>query len=141
MPFSYVKHANDVELDAGDTAEEALQSGVQGLIELIVDPGTVRPAYTSKFEVEGGDFEQLFAHLMAEVLAIKDETGQYFQKFELDRFDNDGEVLRAKGTLWGEPFDPRRHDVLNQIKGVAGTSARRLDGNGIAVHCVLALES
>ncbi len=141
MPFNYVEHANDVELDAGDTAEEALQSGVQELIELMVDPGTVRPEHTSRFEVEGDDFENLFSNLMAEVLAVKNETGQCFQKFELDSLVTDGDVLRARGTLWGEPFDRQRHDVLNQISGVTGTTSRRLDGNGVAVHCVLELES
>lgn len=139
MPFVYLDHEADVGLEAtGATAAEALESGVQGLLELMVDPGSVQPILSTEISAEGSDLGALFVALLNAVLAQRDITGQFFQKFELNRFEKVDGHLRAEGTLKGEPVDMERHDVAYEVKAATYSGLRVVDEPGrVQLRCLL----
>lgn len=139
MPFIFLDHEADVGIEAtGRDAPEALESGVQGMLELMVDPGSVRPTTATPVEAEGTDLGSLFVALLNAVLAQRDITGQFFQKFELDRLAKENGTLHASGTLWGEPVDLDRHDVATEVKAATYSGLRVVDEpDRVLLRCLL----
>ncbi len=139
MPFSYLDHEADVGIEAtGGSAAEALESGVQGMLEFMVDPGTVRAVRRIPVGAEGSDLGGLFVALLNAVLAQREITGQFFQKFELDSLDGEDGKLRVEGSLIGEPVDLDRHDVANEVKAATYSGPQAEERPGwVALRCLL----
>lgn len=139
MPFSYLDHESDVGLEStGSSVLEALESGVQGMLELMVDTKTVRPICKTEVTAEGNDLGGLFVALLNAVLAQRDISGQFFSKFDLQRLETDSEKLKVAGTLWGEPVDTERHDVGAEVKAATYSGLRVIDEPGhVTFRCLL----
>lgn len=139
MPFSYLDHQADVGIEAtGSSAGEALQAGVQGMLELMVDIGTVEPVSSVPVSAEGADLGGLFVALLNAVLAQRDISGHFFQTFELDRLEDTDGRLHAEGRLLGEPVDLSRHDVANEVKAATYSGLRAIEEpDHVLLRCLL----
>ncbi len=139
MPFTYLDHEADVGIEAsGADAAEALESGVQGLLELMVDPGTVRPISTTLVSAEGADLGSLFVALLNAVLAQQDITGNFFSTFELDSLETSDGRIRAAGRLRGEPVDMVRHGIASEVKAATYSGLRVVEEPGrVLLRCLL----
>ena len=141
MPYRYLEHEADIGLEgSGATAEEALAAGVQGLLDLLVDTATVRPAETTTVTASAADLGALFVALLNAVLAEQDIARRFFHRFRLDGLARDAAGWRAWGTLLGEPIDLARHAVGNEVKAAtyAGLLVREEPG-AVSVRCILDL--
>jgi SHS2 domain-containing protein len=139
MPYVYLDHEADIGLEgSGSTIEEAFESGVQGLLDLMVDTDTVAPADRTNVQAEGTDPASLFISMLNAVLAERDITGQFFKRFELEKLECVNGLWFAEGTLTGEPVDFARHDVGNEVKAATYSGLRFLDKSGYkSFRCVL----
>lgn len=139
MPFSYLDHEADVGLEAtGSSVAEALESGVRGMLELMVDTKTVRPIRRTEVTAEGSDLGGLFVALLNAVLARRDISGQFFCKFDLETLEADSKRLKVAGTLWGEPVDTERHDIATEVKAATYSGLRVIDEPGhVTLRCLL----
>jgi SHS2 domain-containing protein len=128
MPYSYLEHEADVGLQAtGNTIEEALESGGQGMLDLMVDTETVRPADATPITVEGRDPASLFVAMLNAILAERDISGHFFRCFRIDRLVEEDGQWRVQGTLWGEPVDLSRHSTGNEVKAATYSGLRFSD--------------
>jgi SHS2 domain-containing protein len=139
MPYTYLDHEADIGLRAnGSTLEEALEAGVQGMLDLMVDTVTVRPLHETPVSAEGLDPAGLFVALLNAVLAERDIAGHFFHSFRLDRLERGDGWLRVEGRLLGEPVDLSRHVTGNEIKAATYSGLQFTEEAGtITLRCVL----
>ena len=108
-------HTADVGLRVwgADLAELFEQAG-GGLIELLVDPGTVRRARSVPIEAAGEEVEDLLVAWLSEILFAFDAESLTPVAVEVTSL----EAEHIKGVLWGEDFDPARHQLRHHVKAV-----------------------
>lgn len=141
MPYRYLDHEADLGLEAwGATPQEALEAGAQGLLDLLVNTATVRPAEETPVEAEGGDPGALFVALLNAILAQRDITGHFFHRFRLESLTQAGDTWRVTGTLSGEPVDPDRHEIETEVKAATYAGLRVIEEPGkVSLRCILDL--
>ncbi|MFO7270785.1 archease [Sphaerobacter thermophilus] len=141
MPYRYLEHEADIGLEAsGADVAEALEAGVQGMLELMARTDSVRPEAQTPVEAEGWDFGALFVSLLNAVIAARDISGHFFHSFKLDALERDGDTWRARGTLTGEPVDFDRHQVGIEVKAATYAGLRVEERpDGVTLRCVLDL--
>jgi SHS2 domain-containing protein len=139
MPYTYLEHEADIGLEGtGATLEGAFESGVQGLLDLMVDTETVAPLERVAVSAEGTDPGGLFVALLNAVIAERDITGFFFNRFKLDQIELIDDRWCAAGTLLGEPVDLSRHSVGNEVKAATYSGLRFIDRPGhTSLRCVL----
>jgi SHS2 domain-containing protein len=139
MPYTYLDHEADVGLEStGASIEEAIESGVQGMLDLMADTDGVRPSATTPVTAEGSDPATLFVATLNAVLAERDIAGQFFHCFRVDRVDTRNGRWHLAGTLWGEPVDPSRHSIGNEVKAATYSGLRFTQEPGVVrLRCVL----
>jgi SHS2 domain-containing protein len=141
MPYTYLDHEADIGLEAsGATLAEAIEAGVQGLLDLMVDTGGVQASGTTPVAAEAGDPAALFVAILNAVLAERDISGQFFRCFRIDRLEEKSGRWYLTGTLWGEPVDQTRHETGNEVKAATYSGLRYTDEHGVVtLRCVLDL--
>jgi len=98
----------------GGTLEELFENAARGMIDVLLEPGRVRPRRTLDVSATGDDPEMLLVAWLGEILYC----------FEVDHFAPTEvhvdalEEGRISGRLVGDEFDEARHRVLNPIKAV-----------------------
>jgi SHS2 domain-containing protein len=139
MPYVYLEHQADIGLEgSGGTIEEAFESGIQGLLDLMVETETVQPVESTEVSAEGSDPATLFVAMLNAVIAERDIAGQFFQRFELRRIEQTGEGWIAEGMLYGELVDLSRHSVGNEVKAATYSGLRFIDQPEVkSLRCVL----
>ncbi len=134
-PYGYLDHTADMGIAAsGASLEETFVCAGEALAAFLCAPETVRDRETREIEVSAADREALLVAWLNEV--------NY--RFEVDRFafrafkirELSDTALRAVGR--GEPLDPSRHRVGQQVKSVTYHELSiRQDPNGFAAQVYL----
>lgn len=139
MPYTYLEHEADIGLEGtGETLERAIEAGVQGLLDLMVDTETVEPVENVAVSAEGTDPATLFVALLNAVIAERDITGFFFNRFQVNEIDQVDGHWRANGILHGEPVDFDRHAVGNEVKAATYCGLRFIDQpDRKSLRCVL----
>lgn len=139
MPYTYLDHEADIGLEGtGETLAVAFESGVQGLLDLMVETDTVTPRHAVAVAAEGTDQVGLFVAMLNAVIAELDISGMFFHRFQLDQIGNVDGQWRAQGTLFGEPIDLSKHSVGNEVKAATYSGLRFVDRPGhVSLRCVL----
>src|SRR5690606_24699443 len=141
MPYRYLEHEADIGLEAsGADVAEALEAGVQGMLELMARTDSVRPEAQTPVEAEGWDFGALFVSLLEAVLAPHAMPVHLVEVGGPDGQVHDGDTWRARGTLAGEPVDFDRHQVGLEVKPATYAGLRVEERpDGVNLRCVLDL--
>ena len=115
LPYEQFDHDADLGLRVrGGTLADLFENAARGMIELMVDPATVRPERTVELRATGDDDEMLLVAWLSEVLFA----------FEVDHFaPAEVKMLQAgdgtaRGRLCGEVFDGARHEARSAVKAV-----------------------
>ncbi|MCD6417015.1 MAG: archease [Planctomycetes bacterium] len=109
------EHTSDLGLRAwGRDLTELFDEAGAGLIELMLDPATVRPKETRQVSAEAEEPEELLIGWLEEVLFALDGEGFAPASVRVERM---GE-RRVVGALVGELFSPRRHTIRTRVKAV-----------------------
>ena len=120
-------HTADVGLRVwGADLTELFEQAAEGLIELLVDPATVRRARSVQIEAAGEEVEDLLVSWLSEILFAFDAESLTPVAVEVTAF----EEARATGVLWGEDLDPARHQLRQHVKAVTyhNLAIRRVGG-------------
>jgi SHS2 domain-containing protein len=139
MTYTFLEHEADIGIEAtGSTIEEALEVGVQGMLDLMVDTEAVEPTDATPVTAEGSDPGGLFVALLNAVLAERDIAGHFFRSFRIDRLEQSDDHWRVEGVLWGEPVDLKRHSVGNEVKAATYSGLRFTDEpDSKTLRCIL----
>ena len=113
--FESVDHTADVALRAwGQDMEAVFQQAAAGLIDLMLDPDTVRPAEERKVEAEAEEPDELLVDWLSEIHYLFEGKGFAPAEVEIQEFAE----TRIRGTLRGEPLDREKHETRTAIKAV-----------------------
>ena len=113
--YEYFDHTADVgiRLSAPDLNQLFAEAG-RALMGLIVDNiDDVHPEQEFQFQVEGSERDYLLFDWLSELIRHFESTGVVLSRFEVE---TSAGGLAARG--WGEPLDPRRHHLGNEVKAV-----------------------
>jgi len=111
--FEILDHTADIGLRAwGRTPEEMFAHAVRALFHLMYDPAAVAPRLTRTIEVRAEGYEYLLVDLLNEILYLFDAEKLAFADLAVEALSP--EQVRVR--LWGEPFDPARHEGRIYVK-------------------------
>ena len=117
--YAHEEHTADVLIIAqGRTLEEAFEQSALGVYEVITDTGGVRPVKRIELDVEGFDLENLLYRWIEEMLLYTDSEGLVFSIFRVCSITGGESGWRIKSSIWGEPFDPDRHEHRTIVKAM-----------------------
>jgi SHS2 domain-containing protein len=114
----FLEHMTDAVVEAyGDSLEEAFSFAARGLIDTMVDVGTVQAVEEKKIDAEGHDLESLLFDWLDKVMLLLVADGFATSQFSVGiEKMKDGYLL--KGTGKGEKLDLSRHTYKVEIKAV-----------------------
>ncbi|HEY7314281.1 MAG TPA: archease [Gemmataceae bacterium] len=93
---------------------------------LVEDLATVAPVRKLDFAIAGDDREYLLFDWLKELLYRFDAEHLLLSRFEV-KIDADG----LRGSAWGEPLDPARHELSHEVKAITYHGLRvEPDGDG-----------
>ncbi len=113
--FQLLDHTGDLAIRLwGDDPADLLRSGGIALFHLIQGDSPVRATHARRVTVSGADLEELLVGWMNRLLLLHAIDGLLLCHFEPSPPDPG----RVQGTVEGEPYDPRQHRILREIKAV-----------------------
>jgi SHS2 domain-containing protein len=113
--YESLDHTADLALRvwAPDT-RELIEQAAAGFIGLMVDPDTVEPEQEVAISATGQGPEELLVGWLNEILFAFDARGLAPARAKLDALTE----TEVRGRLYGQAFDPLRHEVRNVFKAV-----------------------
>ena len=114
----FLEHMTDAVVEAyGDTQEEAFSFAARGLVDTMVDVGTVRAVEEKRIDAEGHDLESLLFDWLDKVMLLLVADGFAMSQFSVGiEKTKDGYALKGAGK--GEKLDLSRHTYKVEIKAV-----------------------
>lgn len=113
--YTIIEHPSDLGIEArGRTMAEAFEEAARGMLSVLAECETVRPAFTRSVSITASDAEQLLVKWLSEVLYLYD--GEHFLAGTL-AIDAISETSLT-ATLTGEAFDAARHAPRLDVKAV-----------------------
>ncbi len=140
MPYTYLEHRADVGIRAeGRTLEEAIESGVEAMLNVMFDLDTIKEHLSVSVKAGAPDVALLFVEVLNEVLSIQDRDGLALKRLETKSIKKLDGGYEFKGLAYGEGFNPRRHMVKTEVKAAtyAGLEYRRGEDGSHILQCIL----
>jgi SHS2 domain-containing protein len=125
--FTILDHPSDLGIGASaPTMEGAFALAAEGMMSVIVDPGTVAARQSRHVALPAMDEERLLVRWLGEVLWLYDGAGFVPSRFTVARASSAG----LSAGVSGEPSEPGRHVLRLDVKAVTyhGVSVRRSPG-------------
>ena len=118
--FAHGEHTADVLVIAkGRTIEELFEYSALGVYEIMTDTSKVRPLRRLEVEVTGFDLYNLLYRWVEELLYYTDSEGMVFSIFRICSVERrEDEEWALKAVVWGERFDPERHEHRTIVKAM-----------------------
>jgi len=118
--FRQLEHSGDAYLEAwGRTLEEAFEAAAMALFDVMTDLAAIRPIAEDRFEVEGGDLEELLYGWLEALLVKFDSDQMLYSDFRVQiREGPGGRGHRLTGIARGEAYEPGRHPSKTEVKAV-----------------------
>ncbi len=121
MPYQYLEEIAkaDVAFEAwGKTEEETFIAAADAMMNVMVaDLNTIRMEERRNLRLEAEALDMLLFELLQELIFQKDASRLLLRVKEL-RILRQIERYRLTGTAEGEELDPRRHDLIVDVKAV-----------------------
>jgi len=139
MPYEYLDHTADVGIRGiGSTLEEAFSEGALAMLATMADVGAVQSAQNWPIRCTAPDLAFLFVEWLNEILYQQQVNDVLLNRASVTHVKQNQAGWALKGTVWGEPFDPQRHETYAEVKGatLSGLDYRYEQGRHI-VQCVL----
>ncbi len=111
----------DVAIKAlGRTHDALFTNAALGLSDLLCDTRTVRPVVTREVVSSAPTADRLLVAFLTELLVLREAEGLVFSSVEarVSTPDVVDDRWRLLAIVWGEPFDPARHQALHDVKAV-----------------------
>ena len=132
--FRHLPHTADVLIEAwGDSLEEAFEYAALGVTEVMTDLSSVRPLEEVEVEAKGFDLESLLYDWVEKLIVLFDSRQLLVSKAKVERIEADpGGGYKLKARVWGEPYDPERHESRALVKAMTYHMMEiRKEGGGV----------
>lgn len=135
MPgFEILEHTADVGLVAyGSDLKEAFANAATGLFSLIAELDEVEERVSYPVEVQAPDEEALLVAWLNELIYLFETEHVVFRRFEVRELA----AGRLEAEVYGEPFDPSRHQLKTGVKGATYHMLEVSRADGCRVQVIL----
>ncbi|RLI28577.1 archease [Candidatus Bathyarchaeota archaeon] len=117
--FKFLPHMSDVFIEAyGSTLEEAFENAALAMFEVMTDTSKVEPSMEESVEADGFDEQSLLYNWLEKLLVLFETRMMLCSKFKVEKIECEGEEYRLKAKVWGEEFDPGKHEQRVGVKAV-----------------------
>ena len=117
--FKVLEHTADEYIMAyGTSLAEAFESAALAMFEVMTDTETVKPKEKENIEVKAEDEKSLLYAWLEELLIKFDAEGKLYSKFDVHRISRVGEGFFLEAEIWGETYDPDRHQSRTSVKAI-----------------------
>lgn len=122
--FDYLEHPADVYIRAyGNNLIELFENAGLALFETMVKTSDVKQVKKREIVVEGFDLENLLYRWLEDLLTLYYSENIICSKIDVSSMEiikesSEEVVYKLKGSCWGEPFDPDRHESRVEVKAV-----------------------
>ena len=104
---------------SGDSPSELFQAASRAVIEAMVNPDSVAPAWSQIFEKSDPDLPTLLFDWLCEIVYVKDAQGLVFRDVLTTVEQDPGTgAWTLDATLVGEEIDQTRHELRGDVKAV-----------------------
>ncbi len=111
--YSLLEHPADVGVEArGENPEAAFAAAAEGLVSVMVDPATVRPAASRRVALEAADMESLLVRFLNEIIFFFDTEHFIVSSVEIPSIESG----RLDAVLNGEILSHERHCLRTDVK-------------------------
>ncbi len=135
----FFEHTADVEFETlGKSMEEAFEKAALAMQSVMTDLAKVEAKVQREIEAEGEDLESLLYDFLEKILILNDSENLVFSKVKVLEISEESGKLRLKANLWGEEFNPEKHESWTAIKAVTYHNMKvGKRGDKFFVHVVL----
>ena len=113
--YREIPHTADLAIEVhGGLVEELFEKAGRSLYGLMVDTTGIRELEEAVVEAEGETTEELLVEWLSQLLKLFNLQEFVGKRIRITRF----EPRSLSARVWGERFDPLRHDFYTEIKGV-----------------------
>ncbi len=117
MEVQEVEHTADLSIRVhGQDLPTLFANAARGMFALMTDLERVRPIEQRQVDLEAFDVETLLVAWLSELLWLSEESGLYFNRFQIASLT----PTRLNATAWGGPAD----QVFGHIKAVTFNNLR-----------------
>ena len=111
--FELLEHMSDMGILArGGSRNETLIAASKGLASILVNPAGFKPLEERFFKATGSDEAAQIVNWLNEILFFFDTEGMVFVEFDIESWNTDEVIGRARG----ERFDIDRHEFRTAVK-------------------------
>lgn len=114
--YEFFDHTADIGIKAyGRDLNEAFENAALAVFEVMTDTSKVEPKESREIEIDGMDLENLLYRWIESLLVYYDSELLLFGKFKVKI---DLENLRLNAIVWGEKFNPDKHERRTVVKAM-----------------------
>ncbi len=118
-PFEFYEHTADILVVAyGKTIEELFENAALAVFEIMTDTSKVEQRVRRNIKSNGIDLENLLYRWIEDLLYYFDSEGLVFSKFKVYSIQRNNDEYILEGSVWGEEFDPSRHESRTLVKAI-----------------------
>ncbi len=111
--YRLFEHTADLGIEFfADSLEELFVSSGSGLFDVISGIDRIKAEKTFQINVEGIDLEDLLVNWLRELLYLHQVKRILLCRFHISEISD----TRLVGSVMGEPFDAKRHEIKKEIK-------------------------
>jgi len=115
--YEFLEHTADLRFRSyGKTVEECFSNACRAMYASIVDAASVAIREERAVRAEAASLDMLLHDWLTEALLLFEMEGVVFREFSVSI--KEGKNFLLEGTLSGEKYDPKKHDILLDIKAV-----------------------
>ena len=115
--FEFLEHVADLRFMAyGKSLNDCFQNSAKAMFSAISDLKSIDEKDLKRIALEAEDLEVLLYDFLSELLFLFETRGLLFKKFHVSIDRNKG--YRLKAELYGEKFNPKKHEIKTEIKAV-----------------------
>ena len=131
--FEFIDHTADVGIRAyGADVKEAFANAARGLFSLITELDDIEEVEYRDTELTSSDQEDLLVEWLNELIYLFDAENIIFKRFDIINLDE----LRLRANVYGEKFDPLRHELKTQIKAATYHMLKIEKGDGFRAQII-----
>ncbi|MBI5788316.1 MAG: archease [Candidatus Schekmanbacteria bacterium] len=98
----------------GESPSDLFVHAAEALSQIITVSQKVHPNESVSVKIEAHDWPELAVNWLSEILYWQEVAGMFFSRFEITDFAE----YHFQARLWGEEFDPTRHEILHEVKAI-----------------------
>ncbi|MCS7097663.1 MAG: archease [Candidatus Methanomethyliaceae archaeon] len=129
MVYYYLDHTSDVYIHViSNKLEGIFEDAAKATFEIMIDTSSVEEKEIIDLEVEGKDLEQLLYKWIDCILLIFDSKSFALNRAKVEEIKKN-ENYHIKAKLYGEEYDPKKHDHRTGVKAMTYSLMRIFKSN------------